>query len=107
MAACYRVLARAIKNQKLRGGLKRLANYLITQHLCQGVDTTFIPPHEKRVLASLLGMTSENVCLADYGVEVNGAQVTIARPVVLERLAKPTPPIAIGPGQSGKAQREP
>ena len=96
MAGCYRGLVRAIKNQKLRGGLERLANYLITQKVRQGVEATLTLPHEKRLLASLLGMTPENLSrafatLADYGVSVNGPEVTIHRPVVLERLAKPEP----------------
>jgi CRP/FNR family transcriptional activator FtrB len=115
LAGCYRGLVRTLKNQKLRGGLERLANYLITQRLRLGGDPTFTLPHEKRVLASLLGMTPENLSrafatLADYGVEVNGPQVTIVRPVVLERLAKPDPlidnhqPVTGGP--TGKAQRE-
>ena len=115
LAGCYRGLVRAIKNQKLRGGLERLANYIITQRLRSGGDATFTLPHEKRVLASLLGMTPENLsrafaALADYGVEVNGPQVTISRPVVLERLAKPDPlidnhqPVTAAP--VGKAQRE-
>lgn len=114
LAGCYRGLVRTLKNQKLRGGLERLANYLITQRLRQGGDPTFTLPHEKRVLASLLGMTPENLSRAfatitDYGVEVRGPQVTITRPVVLERLAKPDPlidnhqPVA---GLTGKAQRE-
>lgn len=115
LAGCYRGLVRAIKNQKLRGGLERLANYLITQRIRQGGDPTFTLPHEKRVLASLLGMTPENLSrafatLADYGVEVNGPQVSITRSVVLERLAKPDPLIdnhqPVGDGLSGKAQRE-
>ncbi|MDO8911927.1 MAG: transcriptional regulator, partial [Phenylobacterium sp.] len=47
-------------------------------------------------LASLLGMTPENLSrafatLTGYGVVINGPEVTIARPVVLERLAKPDP----------------
>lgn len=115
LAGCYRGLVRALKNQKLRGGLERLANYLITQRVRQGGEPTFTLPHEKRVLASLLGMTPENLSrafatLADYGVEVHGPQVTITRPVVLERLAKPDPlidnhqPVTDTP--TGKAQRE-
>jgi CRP/FNR family transcriptional activator FtrB len=53
-------------------------------------------PHEKRFVASLLGMSPENLSrafasLADYGVEVAGPRVTISRQVVLERLAKPDP----------------
>ncbi len=115
LAGCYRGLVRTLKNQKLRGGLERLANYLITPRLRLGGDPTFTLPHEKRVLASLLGMTPENLSrafatLADYGVEVNGPQVTIARPVVLERLAKPDPLIdnhqPVSGGPTGKAQRE-
>jgi CRP/FNR family transcriptional activator FtrB len=115
LAGCYRGLVRALKNQKLRGGAERLANYLITQRHRQGGDPTFSLPHEKRVLASLLGMTPENLSrafatLADYGVEVSGPTVTIARPVVLERLAKPDPLIdnhqPMTPDLTGKAQRE-
>lgn len=115
LAGCYRGLVRTLKNQKLRGGVERLANYLITQRHKQGGDPRFTLPHEKRVLASLLGMTPENLSrafatLADYGVEMAGPQVTIVRPVVLERLAKPTPLIdnhqPMAPGLTGKAQRE-
>lgn len=96
LSGCYRSLVRTIKNQKLRGGAERLANYLISQKVKQGGDPTFTLPHEKRVLASLLGMTPENLSrafatLADYGVAVSGPKVTIHRPVVLERLAKPDP----------------
>lgn len=94
LAGCYRGLVRSMKSQKLRGGIERLANYLITQRIRQGDVETITLPHEKRVLASLLGMTPENLSrafasLADYGVVVNGPLVTIGRPVVLKRLAKP------------------
>jgi len=115
MAGCYRGLVRAIKNQKLRGGVERLANYLITQRLRQGGDATFTLPHEKRMLASLLGMTPENfsrslATLAGYGVEIHGAEVTINRPATLERLAKPDPLIdnhqPMTDAVTGKAQRE-
>lgn len=115
LAGCYRGLVRAIKNQKLRGGVERLANYLITQKLRQGGQDTFALPHEKRVLASLMGMTPENLSrafasLADYGVQVDGPKVTIARPIVLERLAKPTSLIdnhmPLLDGLTVKAQRE-
>lgn len=115
LAGCYRGLARTLKNQKLRGGLERLANYLITQRLRQGGAPTFTLPHDKRMLASLLGMTPENLSrslatLTDYGVEVHGPVVTISRPAVLERLAKPDPLIdnhqPVTDELTGKAQRE-
>lgn len=49
-------------------------------------------------------MTPENLSraftiLADYGVAVNGREITISRPVVLERLAKPDP-LMDGPAPS-------
>ncbi|MBI1197940.1 MAG: cyclic nucleotide-binding domain-containing protein [Phenylobacterium sp.] len=115
LSGCYRGLVRTLKNQKLRGGIERLANYLITQKVRLGGEPTFTLPHEKRVLASLLGMTPENLSrafatLTDYGVETKGAEVTIGRPAVLERLAKPTPMIdnhqPVKGGPTGKAQRE-
>lgn len=96
LSGCYRTLVRTVKNQKLRGGAERLANYLIGECARQGGGQSLILPHEKRVLASLLGMTPENLSrafsnLSDYGVVVNGPEVTITRPVVLGRLAKPDP----------------
>jgi CRP/FNR family transcriptional activator FtrB len=96
LAGCYRGVIRALKNQKLRGGMERLANYLLAQQVHAGGAETFSLPHEKRVLASLLGMTPENLSralagLADYGVAVQGPSVTISRPTVLLRLAKPDP----------------
>jgi CRP/FNR family transcriptional activator FtrB len=96
LSGCYRGLVRGVKNQKLRGGIERLANYLITQRVRQGHSETIQLPHEKRVLASLLGMTPENLSrafssLSTYGVVVKGPLVTIGRPEALERLARPTP----------------
>lgn len=115
LAGCYRGLVRTLKGHKLRGGMERLANYLITQRVRQGGAETITLPHEKRVLASLLGMTPENLSrafasLADYGVVVSGPKVSLTRPAVLERLAKPTPlidnhrPPTEAP--SGSAERE-
>jgi CRP/FNR family transcriptional regulator, transcriptional activator FtrB len=52
--------------------------------------------HEKRVLASLLGMTPENLsrafaALQRHGVTVEGAVVTLRNISALEGLAKPDP----------------
>jgi CRP/FNR family transcriptional activator FtrB len=96
LSGCYRGLVRTVKNQKLRGGTERLANYLITQRIRQGSKETLVLPHEKRILASLLGMTPENLSrafasLASHGVVVHGPEVTLTRPEALERLARPTP----------------
>lgn len=115
LSGCYRGLVRAVKNQKLRGGVERLANYLITQRVRQGMCDPIVLPHEKRVLASLLGMSPENLSrtfasLSGYGVSVHGAEVSIGRPEALERLARPHPLIDnhMPPptGNIGKAERE-
>ena len=95
LSGCYRGLVRSIKNQKLRTGVERLANYLLQLHARANGDT-FELPHEKRVLASLLGMTPENLSrafgtLRPYGVAVNGAEVRLTLLADLRRLAKPDP----------------
>lgn len=97
LAGGYRGMVRAVKNQKLRSGVERLANYLVTLHATDAAaGATIRLPHEKRVLASLLGMTPENLsrafaALHDYGVSVHGALVTLAAPATLRGLAKPDP----------------
>jgi len=95
LSGCYRGLVRSIKNQKLRSGVERLANYLLQLHARSDGDTVALP-HEKRVLASLLGMTPENLSrafgtLRPYGVTVNGAEVQLSLIADLRRLAKPDP----------------
>ena len=115
LSGCYRGLVRAVKNQKLRGGVERLANYLITQRVRQGMRDPIVLPQEKRVLASLLGMSPENLSrafssLSSYGVAVHGAEISLSRPDALERLARPHPLIDnhMPPGSDivGKAQSE-
>lgn len=96
LSGCYRGLVRTIKNQKLRGGVERLANYLLTLRAKTGCSDTVHLPHEKRVLAALLGMTPENLsrafsALCGYGVEVSGGDVRLGRLRDLERLARPDP----------------
>jgi CRP/FNR family transcriptional activator FtrB len=97
LAGGFRTMVRAVKNQKLRSGVERLANYLIMLRASEpGVGSNVALPHEKRVLASLLGMTPENLsrafaALRQYGVTVNGAIVTIANSAALYALAKPDP----------------
>lgn len=96
LAGCYRGLVRTIKNIKLRGTVERLANYLVTQHVRQGSTKEIALPHEKRVLASLLGMAPENLSrafakLGDYGVEVEGSRVKLGNIEKLSRLARPNP----------------
>jgi CRP/FNR family transcriptional activator FtrB len=114
LSGCYSGLVRTIKSHKLRAPLVRLANYLLVQQQRQGGGVLRLPL-QKRMLASLLGMTPENLsrsfaALAEYGVKVDGPLVTITRPVVLARLAKPDPlidnPLPVAGAMMGQAGRE-
>lgn len=115
LSGCYSGVVRTLKNYKMRSALERLANYLIAQQRRQGGGATLRLPCQKRVLASLLGMTPENLSrsfatLASHGVQVDGAHVTILRPGALSRLAKPDALIdnhvADAGGILGQADRE-
>lgn len=97
LAGGFRSMVRAVKNQKLRSGVERLANYLIMLRASEtGVGNNVVLRHEKRILASLLGMTPENLsrafaALRKHGVSVNGSVVTIANVGALRAIAKPDP----------------
>ena len=98
LAGCYRGLVRAIKGHKLRDSTERLANYLLTQTFRQENQKEIVIPHEKRVLAALLGMTPENLSrafskLTRFGIEVNGNKVLFSKLDGLTRLARPSPTI--------------
>jgi len=96
LANAYRNTIKDLKNQKLRTGAERLANWLLRHHRLQGGNHTVTIGIEKRVLASRLGMTPENLSrafasLGAYGVEVQGPKVLLRKLRDLEQLAKPTP----------------
>ena len=76
--------------------MERLANYLLRQDRVQGGSGHVTLPLDKRTVASLLGMTPENLSrafatLRPYGVKVEGGQVELTKPDDLRTLAKPTP----------------
>lgn len=96
LALCYRSVIKAQKDLKLRTSLERLANYLLRRQRHCGGAGTFDLDFEKRRLASVLGMTPENLSrafkgLQPYGVTVNGTHITIGDQADLERFAKPNP----------------
>jgi CRP/FNR family transcriptional regulator, transcriptional activator FtrB len=96
LSVCYRSVVKALKNQKLRSGVERLANYLIRVNENQGGTGAIRLPVEKRMLASILGMTPENLSrafatLKMYGVKVKGAEVQLTMIDDLRVLAKPNP----------------
>ncbi len=96
LAYCYRGVVKGVKNLKLRTSIERLANYLLKWQKKTGGSNSFTLDIEKRRLASILGMTPENLSraiktLRPYGVEINGKIITITNADDLNKLAKPTP----------------
>lgn len=96
LAQSYRSVVKTAKDLKLRSSLERLANYLLREQRRAGNVPAFDLPFDKRRLASLLGMTPENLSrafksLQSYGVATDGARVTIGDPDDLARFAKPNP----------------
>lgn len=98
LALAYRAVVKEVKNQKLRSGLERLANWLLARDRETGSRCEFDLPYDKKILASRLGMAPEVLsrsfaALADYNVEVNGRHVILRDLQALTSLAKPTPTI--------------
>ena len=94
LASCYRAVVKSQKDQKLRTGVERLANYLLRQHDEQGGAGTLHLETDKRTLAGWLGMTPENLSravgtLRPYGVTVNGSDIALSKLDDLTRLANP------------------
>ena len=96
LAQCYRSVIKSQKDLKLRSSLERLANYILRLQRRAGGSAAFDLDFEKRRLASMLGMTPENLSrafkgLQPYGITVEGTRITIGDQADLERFAKPNP----------------
>jgi len=96
LATCYRIVVKEHKDIKLRTAVERLANRLLRYDRDQGGKSSFELPYDKRTIASLLGMTPENLSrafntLKPYGVDVDGSTVHLKDIKALESLAKPNP----------------
>ncbi len=94
LATRDRSMIKALKNQKLRTGIERLANYILREHEEQGSHGSLTLSIDKQTLAALLGMTPESLSrafatLAPYGVDVHGPDIRLSKLDDLERLAKP------------------
>ncbi len=76
----YRTTIKELKNQKLRNGSERLANWILAEADTQ-VEANYIDiPFEKKLLAYKLGMTPENLSrafatIAKHGVNVDGSRI--------------------------------
>lgn len=82
LAGAFRSMARHAKNLKLRTSRERIACYLVKQSQLAGGADRFVLQVEKRLVASYLGMTPENLsrtlkALEAEGVSVKGQTVTI------------------------------
>lgn len=96
LATGYRATIKDLKNHKLRTGAERLANWLLRLDEEQGGSGKLILGIEKRLLASRLGMTPENLsraftALKRHGVEVRGPSVELVDRTRLGEFARPDP----------------
>jgi CRP/FNR family transcriptional activator FtrB len=95
LADAYRMVVKELKNQKLRSGLERLANWLLAYRAEQRGSDRFELPFEKKVLAARLGLAPEVLsrsfaALVPYKVKVTGATIEIRDVGALTKLARPT-----------------
>ena len=96
LASDYRDLVRSLTDMKLRQSAERLGNLLIQQERRQGGTGMVQLRAEKRLLASLLGMTPENLSrafgvLGKHGISVEGTKVRIVDHAALEAYTRPDP----------------
>lgn len=96
LALAYRDMVRALTDMKLRQSTERLGNLLLQLEARQGGTGLVQLKPEKRLLASLLGMTPENLSrafgvLCQHGIELEGTLVRIKDRAALATLAKPDP----------------
>lgn len=96
LAVRYRNIVRSLTDMKMRQTLERLANFLLLESMRLDGAVQFQLPAEKRIIASLLGMTAENLSracsmLVGHGAIVSGPTVQIVDRAALEALARPDP----------------
>ncbi|MDE2171268.1 MAG: helix-turn-helix domain-containing protein [Sphingomonadales bacterium] len=96
LALGYRDVVRALTDMKLRQSAERLGNLILQQERRQGSTGRVQLRAEKRVLASLLGMTPENLSrafgvLRSHGLVVDGSQVRVVDRSALEAFSRPDP----------------
>ncbi len=96
LAERYRSAVRVLKDQKLRTGIERLANWILEEDRQQGGHRQIELVHDKRTLSARLGMTPENLSrnlasLVVHGVTGSGRKIVISDYGALQRLAKSDP----------------
>jgi len=98
MARRYRRGVKEVKNLKLRTSVERLANWLLRMRAMQNHGGYIELPYEKRILASRLGMTPENLsrgfaALSEQGIKVDGSRIVFVDVEKLENFANIDPAI--------------
>jgi len=94
LAIRYRGIVRALKNEKLRTAPERLASWILSTEAKQGGRAQVSLQYDKRILASHLGTTPENLSrnlalLAGHGIICRGREITIKDRAALEQFARP------------------
>lgn len=82
LARAYRHMVATAAAQRLQSAPRRLVDYLLALPPVDGDGDVVLLPHAKHLLASLLGMTPENLSraiasLAPHGVAIHGSRVAI------------------------------
>jgi CRP/FNR family transcriptional activator FtrB len=100
LALRYRSIVRELKNQKLRTGLERLANWILQTDIQTGGTGRFELAYDKRTIAALLGMTPENLSrnLATLAADCIASEtraITIVDRDRLVQIARPDPLIDV------------
>ena len=96
LAKCYRGVVKSMKNLKLRTSIERVGNYIIRLQEKSGGQDMVELPYGKKNLASILGMTPENLsrafgALQAHGILVDGPRIEITDRTALEAVSKPNP----------------
>lgn len=87
LAGAFRSMARHAKNLKLRSSRERVVGYLLEQSDRAGGAGRFALQIEKRLVASYLGMTAENLSRALKGLKAAGVTVRGHEVTILDRAA--------------------
>ncbi len=94
LAGQYRAMVRQIKDLKLRNSTQRLGCFLLRLVKEAGGDGGARLPFGKRLLASRLGMTAENLSralavLREHGITVAGSRIVVTDRARIEAFCRP------------------
>lgn len=87
LAGAFRLMARHAKNLKLRTSRERIAGYLLKQSQLAGDADRFVLQVEKRLVASYLGMTPENLSRTLKNLEADGVMLRGKTVTIMDRAA--------------------